>query len=153
MRRFHLLTALTLFTALLVTACGDDGPTREEFAQSANEICRDLERSVEGLGEPSNVEEISQFADRARSRIDQAIERMDGLETPSGEDGERAEEFVSSLKTDTQNQIRPALDDLSSAAESGDEQALVRAAERVQNVETDRSDRLAREIGADACAD
>jgi hypothetical protein len=144
----------SLLTLALLAGCGgDDGPTREEFAAEANRVCQEVNRAGERLGTPDNPGEIVSFVDEANRTVDRGVQRLRDLETPEGEDGERAEQFVAAVEREANEQLKPALRDLRAAAERRDVDALQTAAERVQNVSTEESDRLAREIGADACAD
>ncbi len=71
---------------------------------------------------------------------------------PEGEDGRKAQAFVDQLKKDSAA-ITSALGDLRRAAQAEDEKAIVAAAERIQRIDTERTDRLAREAGAAGCAD
>ena len=142
--------------ALGVAGCGgDDAPTRAEFAKDANTICRDIERQSESLGksQPDSLSEIGQFADRAEKTVRDGVSRLEKLERPSGADGTKAKEFVEALKTELDEKFVPALRDLKTAADQKDAKGLRSAAERLQKIDTSRSDQLARDLGASACAE
>jgi formate dehydrogenase maturation protein FdhE len=147
-----------LAACVFLAACGGDGgggdaPSRSEYAQEANRVCADLEKAGNQLQEPDTVAEIATFAGSAEKEVDAAVKRLDELERPAGEDGEKAKAFVDQVKKDTETQIKPALSELRSAAEANDEKRIVAAAEKVQKVDTKRSDQLASAIGATGCAD
>ena len=150
MRRLSLLFVLT---SLLLGACGgDDGPTRQEFAADANKVCKDLERTGDSLKEPESVAEIEQFATDLEKKVDEAVGKLDDLERPSGDDGEKADRFIEEIKKGTDDQIKPALAELREAAQAKDEKAIVAAAGKIEKVKTPEADRLANELGAKECA-
>ena len=151
MRRLSLLFVVG---SVALAACGgDDKPSKSEFANSANNICADLEKASERLGTPDSVAEIEKFAADAEKEVDEAVAKLEGLETPEGKDGEKAQQFIDAIKKDTDDKIKPALNDLRTAAQAKDEKAIVAAAEKIQAVETPEADKLANEIGARGCAD
>ena len=145
---------LPLLASVLLAACGgEDGPTRQEFASSADKICRDLAQSTEAIAAPENPGELVGFADTLTREVDDAVKKMNALEVPSGDDGEKAEQFQAAIESDANEKIKPALAELKEAARARDEKAIVSAGERIQGTKTPESDRLAREIGATQCAD
>ena len=152
------LSVLLVTSSLALAACGGDdesssAPSADQFAKDANNICADLEKAGEGLREPESVAEIEQFASDAEKEIDEAVKRLDDLETPEGEEGEKAQQFIDAIKRDTNEKIKPALQELRNAAQAKDEKAIVAAAEEIQKVDTKEADKLAAEIGARGCAD
>jgi hypothetical protein len=155
MTRFRIAAAVPL-VALAVAGCGgDDKPSREEFARNADQVCRDLERQSEELSrnEPESVRQVVDFAKRARSTAEDAVRRVRELEVPEGEDGEKAREWQAAVTAEAENELIPALDELQKAAEANDEQALLAAVQKIQDVEATRSERLARELGMQECGD
>ena len=148
------LALLFVTSTMALAACGgDDAPSADEFAKDANNICADLEKAGQGLQEPESVAEIEKFASDAEREIDEAVKRLDELETPEGDDGEKAQQFIDAIKKDTDDKIKPALQELRNAAQAKDEKAIVAAAEKIQKVDTKEADRLASEVGARGCAD
>jgi hypothetical protein len=153
MRRLSLLFVLMSMTLAACGGGGDDKPSADEFAKDANNICADLEKAGDRLQEPKSVAEIEQFASDAENEIDEAVTRLDELETPEGEDGEKAQAFIDAIKKDTDEKIKPALQELRNAAQAKDEKAIVAAAEKIQKVDTKEADKLANDVGARGCAD
>jgi hypothetical protein len=150
----RLLTMGAVAGSLALAACGgDDGPSKEEFAREADRICADFEKASDGLGSPNSVAEIGPFAEKASGEIDKVIQRLDELETPSGDEGEKAQQFIDAVKADAQGKIKPALAEMKTAAEKKDEQGVVAAAEKIQKIDTSKSDDLARQAGARGCAE
>ncbi len=153
MRRSGIVAGLL---ALGIAGCGgDDGPTKKEFAADANKICQDIERQSQNLGEsqPDSLSEISSFADKAEKTVRDGVSRLQKLERPSGADGDKAKQFVDRLKSELDTKFVPALRELKTAAEEKDAKGLRSAAEKLQKVDTTESDKLARELGATACAE
>jgi hypothetical protein len=145
---------LAVLASLTLAACGgDDGPTREEFARQADRVCAQARTADDDLGSPDNARELVTFTDRLIKVTDDVVTKMKAIERPSGDDGEKAEQFVTAFERDVDQKLKPALGDLRTAAQEGDAQGLRRAAERLEKVETPESDRLARELGARGCAD
>jgi cytochrome c556 len=141
---------------LALAGCGgSDKPSKDEFAKSAEKVCADLEKQSQELSqsEPDNAQEIVDFTKKARSTAQDAVKKIRALETPEGSDGDKAKEWQAAVTAEAENQLIPALDKLEQAAQSGDEQAIVKAAQDIQGIEATRSDKLAREIGAEGCAD
>jgi hypothetical protein len=98
-------------------------------------------------------EEIVDAVDRVIEESRNAVDELAALERPEGEAGETAREFVNATRNEIEEQGIPALEDLRDAVESEDQEALEAAAQRLQDVNTDASNRAAKELGADACAE
>ncbi len=137
--------------AAVAVACGGGGASPEEFREQANEICVEGERAVEGLGEPSSPEQTGEVLDRADETLRGVRERLEGLETPGGEEGEQAERYVELFGQQTE-QASGAFDDLRGAIESENPQELQQAAMQLQQLEENEEiDRLARDLQLDQC--
>ncbi|MGH2761092.1 MAG: hypothetical protein ACRDL4_08605 [Thermoleophilaceae bacterium] len=141
--------------SLVLAACGgSDAPSREEFADQASEICRDAERSLENVGENAETpDEIADAVDRVIEESRGAVDDLAELERPEGEAGETAERFVNATRREIEDEGIPALEDLRDALASDDQQAAGEAAQRLQGIETDESNKAAEELGADACTE
>jgi hypothetical protein len=137
--------------AAVAVACGGGGASPEEFREQANEICVEGERAVEGLGEPSSPEQAGEVLDRADETLRGARERLEGLETPGGEEGEQAERYVELFGEQTE-QASGAFDGLRGAIESEDPQQVQESVMQLQQLEENEEiDRLARELRLDQC--
>jgi hypothetical protein len=137
--------------AAVAVACGGGGASPEEFREQANEICVEGERAVEGLGEPSSPEQAGEVLDRADETLRGARERLEGLETPGGEEGEQAERYVELFGEQTEK-ASGAFDGLRGAIESEDPQQVQESVMQLQQLEENEEiDRLARELQLDQC--
>jgi hypothetical protein len=148
-----LLALLLIPTALGLAACG--GVSKDDYAQDLDEICSDIEDQAQKIqqAEPDNPAELTGQLDDLRDAITEGIDRMKDLERPDGGDGDKAGEYVDELETTLNGEVVPALDDLEAAVEAGDRAKIQSAATRLQSIDSDESDRLAEELGADECAE
>lgn len=151
----RLASILLCMLAFGLAACGgDDAPSKEDFAEQANEICRDAERALDNVGEDAeSPDEIANAVDQVIDESRNAVDELADLERPDGDDGETAERFVNATRREIEDEGIPALEDLRDAVRSEDQQAAQEAAQRLQEVQTDESNKAARELGADACAE
>jgi hypothetical protein len=140
--------------ALAIASCGgDDAPSRQEFADEANEICRDAEQSLEDVAQGAETpQDVADAVDRVIEKSRDAVEELSDLERPEGAAGETAEQFVNATRTEIEDKGIPALEDLRDALESGDRAATEEASKRLTAIDTEESNRAARELGANACA-
>ena len=150
-----------LLAALVLPACGggDDGDggdrvSREDYAQQVSEVCADVERELSELSiaDPETSAEVSDVFDDVIAKSRAALSRLKALERPSGDADETADRFVETLEREFEAEALPALEDLGDAIRSGNREAAANAAERLARLENTESGRLARELGADACA-
>ena len=144
------ITGLSLLAAVSLAAagCGDDegdALSKEEFTSQANAICKKYEAESKTLGEPESIEEIPEFADKALALFDEQLGEMRELEPPE----ELKEDYDAFLKTGDES--KKFVEDLKSAAESGDEQQIQQIGEQADEREKS-SDALATKIGLTECA-
>jgi hypothetical protein len=154
-RMTRLAPVLLGLLAFAVASCGgDDPPTQQEYAERASEICRDAEQSLEDVAEGAqSPEEIARAVDRVIEESRNAVDELADLERPEGEAGETAQQFVESTRREIQEEGIPVLEDLRDALEEGDQQAAQEAAQRLEQIDSGDSNRAARELGANACAE
>jgi hypothetical protein len=139
-------------------ACGDDddsgsAPSKQEFANDAERICKDTEKALENFGENVNSpEEAADAIDKVIERARKAADDLANLDRPEGETGETATKFAEGFKSELEDKLVPALEDLKSALKSGDPQKIQEAAGKLQGLEATESDRYARQLGIRACA-
>ena len=148
--------ALLLVSVGLAACGGDDdsgsAPSKAEFANNAEKICRDTEKELESIGDGANSpDEVANAIDQVIEKGQKAADDLVALERPDGEAGQTAEEFSEGFQSELNDQIVPALEDLQAALKKKDVQAVQAAAKKLQDLETSKSDRAARELGATAC--
>jgi hypothetical protein len=149
----RLAPVFLILLALAATSCGgDDAPSEEEFADRANEICREAEQSLDDIAEGAEgpediVEAIDGLIEKSRSVVDELAD----LERPGGDAGSAAERFVDATRTEIQDKGIPALEELRGAVESEDQEAVQEAAERLTEIDSSASNKAARALGATEC--
>jgi hypothetical protein len=142
-----------LIVGLALLGCGgEDAPSKEEFANNADRICRDTEKELEEIGQSADSpEELTDVLDQAIDKTREAADDLADLERPEGADGDRAEKFVEGFRSELNDKLVPAIEDLRQAVKDKDSQAAQEAAQQLQQLEASKSDRYARELGASAC--
>jgi hypothetical protein len=155
-RRLLLALSLVLVAtiAVVVWLRKDDAPSQETFAERANEICREAKRSLDDVAEGAeSPEEIVPAINRVIETSRDTVDELADLERPSGDAGERAQEFVDATRTEIEDVGIPALQELREAVENRDQEAVRRVARRLRQIDSSASNAAAREVGAAACAD
>ena len=146
-----------LLVSLGIAACGGDddsgsAPSKSEYAKNAEKICQDTEKQLENIGDGAErPEEVANAIDKVIDKGRKAADDLVALERPEGTAGETAEDFSEGFRSELNDQIVPALEDLQAALKKKDVQAVQAAAKKLQDLETSRSDKAARELGANAC--
>jgi hypothetical protein len=151
-----LIAALVVSAPLALAACGGDGGvSTDDYADDLDAVCTEIEEQTQEIGQvqPNDPDQLSRQLDELREAIRSGIERMRDIERPDGEDGERAEEYVNQLEQAFEEQVVPALEDLESAVRDGATGRIREAAQRLQAIDEEDTQELARELGADECAE
>ena len=149
--RLLAVPSVTAVAAVAVACGGGDETSPEEFRGQANRICVEAERAVEGIDQPSSPEQAGEVLDEAQQTLENARDRLQGLETPEGEEGERAERYVELFDEQTE-QASEALDGLREGIEAEDQEKLQEAGRQLQELEgNEEIDRLARELELNEC--
>jgi hypothetical protein len=148
------LALIVMMAAFAISSCGDEGgdASRAEFARGADAACALANKRLDlfGEGNPDPDERLQQIRGVSQA-LDDAVEQLDGLETPGGEDGERAAKLVASLSEEARV-VKPVLKLLDRAVRDKDMRAVEEARRRLEGIDEQKSNRLARELGADECA-
>jgi hypothetical protein len=142
-------------SVIALGACGGDGVSKEDYARDLDEVCSDLEEQTRAIGQvrPDNPRELTEQLDKIRVAIRDGIQRLRDIERPDGDDGERAAEYLDRVASDFEDQLVPALDELAEAVKAKDEIKVRAAAARLQSIDDRKTEALARDLGADGCAE
>jgi hypothetical protein len=155
----RLAPVLLSLLAFAIASCGgdddgDEAPSQADFAKRANQICRQAEEALNNVGQQAETpQDVIDAVDEVIAESRDAVDELDGLERPEGEAGQEAEEFVEATRREIQDEGIPALEELRGAIENTDRQAVARAAARLQSIDSSDSNRAARAIGANECAE
>jgi len=134
--------------SLLVSACGGGGNdplTRAEYAESADEICTELDEESEAIAPPTSPDRVDEYVDELIPAYEDALERLKQLEPPE-ETQETVDEWIG-LGDETLARLNEVRD----AAGEGDEAEVRRILAEVAST-NGRVNEVARELGAPACA-
>jgi flagellin-specific chaperone FliS len=146
------LSILAVGVGLLGCGGDEDTTSKEEFAKNANQICRETEKEFEQIGQSAeSPEELVDVLDKAIDKSQAAADDLVALERPEGADGDAATKFVEGFKSELNEKLVPAIEDLKQAVKDKDAQAVQEAAQQLQQLEATQSDRYARELGATSC--
>jgi hypothetical protein len=146
-----------VLVGLGLAACGGDddsasAPTKAQFANRAEKICRDTEKELENIGNGSeSPAEIADAIDEVIKKSREGADELVALERPEGDAGQTAEDFSEGFRTELNEDIVPVLKELQGALRKKDVAGVQAAAKKLQGLETSKSDKAARELGATAC--
>jgi hypothetical protein len=139
-----------LLAATAVAGCGgDDGGdrlSRAEFISRADAICSRYEARLDALGQPTNVDELESFADKALPIAKDGREELGELNPP-----EDLEDTYDAW-LDRGNEAIQIVERLRDAAEDGDQAEIQRIAQEAQRIDTE-SNRLAEQLGFEQCGE
>ena len=151
----RLLVLLLVLASFGIAACGggdDSAPSKEQFAQDAEKICRDTEKEIEEIGKGAkSPQDLADAIDKVIASAQDAANKLNDLDRPDGDAGETATKFAEGFKSELNDQLVPAMKKLQKAVQDKDAQAAQEAALELQKLESTESDKYARELGANAC--
>ncbi len=141
--------------ALLAGCGGDDKPSKADFVADADKVCQNLKDQTEKIqqSQPDNAQEIAQLARDLKKTAQSAVSQVEKIEVPGGDTGKTAQEWKDAVKSEAEDQLIPAVEELESAAEKNDPKAIVAAAQKLQGLESDKSDKLAKDLGLKKCGE
>jgi hypothetical protein len=147
MRRLLLLPLA--FLLLLAAACGGDESgelSREEYTKRANAICTEVEKTLDGLGDFANFQELSKEMTTARDALQDSIDELRALQPPVELRGQH-KKYV-----DLQVETRDIAERISEAAgkEPADQVEMQKQAERADKITVEQNE-TARKLKLDAC--
>jgi hypothetical protein len=143
MVRMRLVSAVVLLTC--AAGCGSGNG---DWAEEATALCRDLERDVGAVAPLREIEHPEEFAPYVSSVVAEVREwliRMRRLDPPEG-DEQRVDDML-----DLYEAAIDKTDEAANALGDGDEERYQRLL-REGAALSGRADRVARDLGAEACA-
>jgi hypothetical protein len=142
-RAFTLALALTVS---LLAACGDKGPSKQEFLAKADPICKRGNELFGVLSNPSNFEGVKDFANKVAETTGKTVAELQKLKFPSGKDGVAAKAMVASLRTagESPKAVGPEVDKADYPAVEANVQKMAEAYKA--------ADAKARALGSAECA-
>lgn len=138
------VAALATF-ALLAGACGGGSSvSTEDFIDDLEDICRDIQRDIDDLGDPEDYAALEDLSKDAQDIFDDGVDRLEELEAPEDLQND-FEDFIAIVADNAE-----AADDMAKAAGDEDDDAIAEIGDRLEELKADRND-LAEELGADRC--
>jgi hypothetical protein len=153
--RFQRAAALVLSVAVAVLAAGCGGstaPSRADYGKDVDRICATLNDRVEAIQQqsPTTVDGIVAYADKLSKTVDDGVRQLKAVQRPDGEDGAKAKRWLDELQRQA-DATRPALAALKDAARRRDTAAIQAAVKRIQALDSQKVNQLARDAGARVC--
>jgi hypothetical protein len=152
----HRAAGVLMVVALAVIAggCGgSSGPSRASYGKEVDRLCATLDDRVSAIQKkaPQTTDELVAFADDLQKVLDDGVRQLSEVKRPDGDDGDKADAWITELTREKDQAIKPALADLKKAAQAKDAAGIQRAVKRIQQVDEQKVDRLARDAGARSC--
>jgi hypothetical protein len=148
MRASALSGILVLLVAPLV-ACGDDGPSKEDFIADGDRVCLDLRRDLDAVELPAPTagpDAVQAYLDDVRPIVEGARGDWNDVEASDDDDGEQLKEDV----TATLDDQLAKLDDVEAAVQANDPAATQEAVQQLEERGDDTDARLQR-YGFEEC--
>jgi hypothetical protein len=142
--------AFAALLAVLAAGCGGGGGggglSKDEYVSRLNAICEDFNAKQEEIGEPQNLSELGTKGEQLLAEFDNAIDDVKGLGDPPDEIADQANRFIA-----VGEEERDLIRDLIDAANDNDQARVQELGSQIEPLDNE-SDRLATELGANACA-
>lgn len=139
-----IVLAATL-SALSLSAC-DSGPSKEDFIEQADAICRRVAEQTDRLGTARDVEEFERFVDRAQELTADALRDLRDLERPD-EDSDAISRMLDRIE-----EAASYLPEIKDAVASNDNEAMAEIGAKVQDAARE-AQRIAQEYGFEECGE
>src|SRR3954464_13564113 len=119
----HRAAGVLLVVALGVIAGGCGGssaPSRASYGKEVDRLCATLDDRVSAIQRkaPQTTDELVAFADDLQKALDEGVREVAEVERPDGDDGDKADAWISALTREKDQAIKPALTDLKKGAQT-----------------------------------
>jgi hypothetical protein len=145
---------IVVLLAAIAGGCGgSSAPSRASYGKEVDRLCATLDDRVSAIQKkaPQTTDELVAFADDLRKVLDDGVRQLSDVKRPDGDAGDKADAWITELTREKDQAIKPALADLKKAAQTKDTAGIQRAVKRIQQVDEQEVDRLARDAGARSC--
>jgi hypothetical protein len=145
--RYVRVIAVGAAVALMATACGgSSGPTKDAFVTSVDDTCHTLDRALLALDEPSSIDAVSAYADKASRAYETALVALKKLAIPSDK---AAVTDAKDLLANMDQQVT-LLDAISTSAKGGDSATVTAKVSELDKLMKDTGN-IAESLGAKRC--
>ena len=125
-----------------------EGGVREERREDLPGHQKELEKIGKGAKSP---DEVADAIDKVIDKSKKAADDLVALERPDGDAGETATEFAEGFKSGAERQDRPGARGPEGGAQGEGRPGRAGGGAKLQKLESSKSDKAARELGATAC--
>lgn len=129
---------------LVLTSCGGDGLTKEEYIEQADQICAEADAKSRELQPPKTPAELESFVDKAEKVTGELLADLRELEPPE-EGKETIDRMLAKIE-----EAQSHLPDIAEAARTRNTQELGRIAQELQAAAAE-ANTLAQEYGLETC--
>lgn len=116
-------------SALVLTACGSDGLSKDDYTSQAEGICTQLKQDLEDVEAPATPEAFSAFYDQTLDTFSSAIDQLKELDPP-GDDADKIKDGLTEPLTEQVDALRGAQPEIEEALSSDNPQE---AFDEIQN--------------------
>ena len=131
--------------AVVLAACGDDGPSKAEFVTQADGACTAGNTTISTAAKPTNAQQVATAAGAATSTIEAQVGSLRALESPDGQDKSLASGVINTIA-----EVVGPTKALQEAAGRNDEAAMAKAAVDMQ-AKADAASTSAQAFGMSQC--
>lgn len=143
MDRMQIARIVAALALMALSACSQ-GPTKEEFIEQADRICREADAKTTDLEPPTSSNALADFVTKARDITEELLRDLRELEPPDGDED---------VIEDMTNRIEAAMEllpEIQAAAEERNLREINRLATQLQD-EAAEANRIAQEYGLEEC--
>jgi hypothetical protein len=117
----------TVALAAALTACGDDGPSKADFAARADASCAAGNTAISSAAKPTNAPQVATSAATALTTVDGQVAMLGAMKMPGGDDKKQLEGVIGAL-----TEVSAPTKALQDAAGKNDEPGMTKAAVEMQ---------------------
>jgi hypothetical protein len=150
--RRTLCCAPALALLLPLAACGDDGPTQEEYVAEVNAICAENAEALSGEDLPEDPERLGDALEDAVEEVSDTLEEIEGVERPPEDDQRIQDEFLDPVRAQV-DQVEEVLPEVQEALEEQDLQRLSELSEQLELEDAAGVQEFLQSYGLTECAE
>lgn len=138
------LARIVAALALVALSACSQGPTKEEFIEQADRICREADAKTTDLEPPTSPDDLAGFVTKAQEITEELLQDLRELEPPEGDED---------VIEDMTNRIEAAMEllpEIQAAAEERQVEEIDRLATELQE-EAAEANRIAQDYGLEEC--
>lgn len=121
--------------ALAMTACGSSGTSQAEFVKQANAVCTKVDAQVKAIAQPtqSDLKSIAAYASSTEKAYQSYLDQVTALTNKAKDKTEIDKGWITPATADFAAE-KPLLDELVTAAQTGDATKIAAVVKSLQNV-------------------